>query len=347
MTLDKIKYLGIFTLPVSVAIAFLNVGVLAYTPVLVFFFLVPIFELFLAPDYSNKEGEDRDKAMKDIYYDILLYLMVPLQFGFLFWFLSIVGDDVSAVTKVGRIIGMGLMCGVIGINVGHELGHRLNKFENLFGDLLMLTSLENHFVPYHNRGHHNNVGTPKDPATARMSEPLYFFWFRSQLGSYFQAWQIEINRMKIMKKGALSLKNKMVQYSLSHLFFLGLIYIQFDWVGLTYFFLAAFIGIILLETVNYIEHYGLIRVKNNKGKYERVRRKHSWNSDHVLGRAILFELSRHSDHHFKADRPYQILESREDSPCMPTGYPGMMLMAFVPPLFFKVMNPRVKIAREL
>lgn len=347
MTLDKIKYLGIFTLPVSVAIAFLNVGVLAYTPVLVFFFLVPIFELFLAPDYSNKEGEDRDKAMKDIYYDILLYLMVPLQFGFLFWFLSIVGDDVSAVTKVGRIIGMGLMCGVIGINVGHELGHRLNKFENLFGDLLMLTSLENHFVPYHNRGHHNNVGTPKDPATARMSEPLYFFWFRSQLGSYFQAWQIEINRMKIMKKGALSLKNKMVQYSLSHLFFLGLIYIQFDWVGLTYFFLAAFIGIILLETVNYIEHYGLIRVKNKKGKYERVRRKHSWNSDHVLGRAILFELSRHSDHHFKADRPYQILESREDSPCMPTGYPGMMIMAFVPPLFFKVMNPRVKIAREL
>ena len=347
MTIDKIKYLGIFTLPVSVAIAFLNEGVLAYTPVLVFFFLVPIFELFLAPDYSNKEGEDRDKAMKDIYYDILLYLMVPLQFGFLFWFLSIVGDDVSTVTKVGRIIGMGLMCGVIGINVGHELGHRLNKFENLFGDLLMLTSLENHFVPYHNRGHHNNVGTPKDPATARMSEPLYFFWFRSQLGSYFQAWQIEINRMKIMKKGALSLKNKMVQYSLSHLFFLGLIYIQFDWVGLTYFFLAAFIGIILLETVNYIEHYGLIRVKNNKGKYERVRRKHSWNSDHVLGRAILFELSRHSDHHFKADRPYQILESREDSPCMPTGYPGMMLMAFVPPLFFKVMNPRVKIAREL
>ena len=347
MTIDKIKYLGIFTLPVSVAIAFLNVGVLAYTPVLVFFFLVPIFELFLAPDYSNKEGEDRDKAMKDIYYDILLYLMVPLQFGFLFWFLSIVGDDVSTVTKVGRITGMGLMCGVIGINVGHELGHRLNKFDHLFGDLLMLTSLENHFVPYHNRGHHNNVGTAKDPATARMSEPLYFFWFRSQLGSYFQAWQIEINRMKIMKKGALSLKNKMVQYSLSHLFFLGLIYIQFDWVGLTYFFLAAFIGIILLETVNYIEHYGLIRVKNNKGKYERVRRKHSWNSDHVLGRAILFELSRHSDHHFKADRPYQILESREDSPCMPTGYPGMMLMAFVPPLFFKVMNPRVKIAREL
>ena len=345
--MDKIKYLGIFALPVSVAIAFLNEGVLAYTPIFVFFIIVPLLELMLTPDSSNKEGEEKEKAAKDIYYDILLYLMVPVQYGFLFWFLLIIGNEASTATMIGRVIGMGLMCGVVGINVGHELGHRLNKFETLCGDLLMLTSLENHFVPYHNRGHHNNVGTPDDPATARMSEPLYIFWFRSQVGSYFQAWQIEITRMKIMNRGVFSLNNKMVQYSIVHLLFLGFIFYFFGLIGLIYFVIVAIIGMGLLETVNYIEHYGLIRKKNDKGRYEHVKRKHSWNSDHVLGRAILFELSRHSDHHFKADRPYQLLESREDSPAMPTGYPGMMIMALVPPLFFAVMNQRVKAAREI
>lgn len=345
--MDKIKYLGIFLLPISVAISFLYEGVWAYTPVLVFFIIVPMLELFIPPDTSNKEGEEREKAEHDPYYNILLYLMVPVQYSFLVWYLFIIQDEVALSTTIGRIIGMGLMCGVIGINVGHELGHRLNKLENLFGDLLMLTSLENHFVPYHNRGHHNNVGTPEDPATARLSEPLYLFWMRSHFGSYIQAWQIETTRMQIMKKASLSIQNKMVQYTVAQVLLIVTITLIFGWMGLLYFMIVAIFGILLLETVNYIEHYGLIRVKNDKGRYEHVKRKHSWNSDHVLGRAILFELSRHSDHHYKADRPYQVLESRENSPAMPAGYPGMMLMALVPPLFFAVMNPRVKKAREI
>jgi alkane 1-monooxygenase len=347
MTMDKFKYLAITILPISVAIAFLNNGILAYATMFVFFIIVPVLELIIPPDQTNKEGDDREKAVNDKFYDILLYLMVPVQFGFLFWFLAILQDEVSVVTMIGRVVSMGLMCGIVGINVGHELGHRFNKFENLCGDLLMLTSLENHFVPYHNRGHHNNVATPEDPATARMSEPLYLFWFRSHIGSYKQAWQIEIARMKIMKKRILSFDNKMVKYTIAQIVFVGLIAFLFGLKGVLFFIIVATIGIGLLETVNYIEHYGLIRIKNEKGRYERVKRKHSWNSDHVLGRAILFELSRHSDHHFKADRPYQILESREESPAMPTGYPGMMIMALVPPLFFAVMNPRVVTAREI
>lgn len=347
MNMDKIKYLGIFALPLSVAVAFSFDGVLAFTPVFVFFIVVPLMEFLLPPDRSNKEGLDKEKAEKDPYYNILLFLMLPVQYTFLIWYLFIIQNEASISTTIGRVIGMGIMCGVIGINVGHELGHRLNKFENLIGDLLMLSSLENHFVPYHNRGHHNNVGTPEDPATARLSEPLYLFWLRSHFGSYFQAWQIEFARMTIMKKSGLSIQNKMVQYTVAQAAVLITVTFVFGWLGLMYFLIVAVFGILLLETVNYIEHYGLIRVKNENGRYEHVKRKHSWNSDHVLGRAILFELSRHSDHHYKADRPYQVLESRENSPEMPAGYPGMMLMALVPPLFFAVMNPRVKAAREI
>ncbi len=133
----------------------------------------------------------------------------------------------------------------------------------------------------------------------------------------------------------------MIQYTLLHSLFLGSIYAYFGSAVLIYFLFAALVGIVLLETVNYIEHYGLYRQQRENGNYEQVKRKHSWNSNHVIGRVVLFELSRHSDHHFKADRPYQLMETSDDSPVMPTGYPGMMLLSFIPPLFFKVMNHRV------
>ena len=267
--------------------------------------------------------------------------MLPVQFGFLVYFMFNIQETQSTSDLIGRISSMGLMCGVLGINIGHELGHRSNRFERCIGELLLLSSLENHFLPYHNRGHHTNVGTKSDPATARRDEWLFVFWFRSQIGSYIQAWQIEITRMKIMKKHAYSLENKMIQYTLLHSLFLGSIYAYFGLTVLIYFLFAALVGILLLETVNYIEHYGLYRQQRENGNYEQVKRKHSWNSNHVIGRAVLFELSRHSDHHFKADRPYQLVETSDDSPVMPTGYPGMMVLAFIPPLFFKVMNHRV------
>jgi alkane 1-monooxygenase len=246
----------------------------------------------------------------------------------------------------GKIVSMGIMCGVIGINLGHELGHRLNKVEQLIGEVLLLSSLENHFLPYHNRGHHHNVGTPNDPATARKNELLFIFWFRSQIGSYFQAWQIEKDRLSIQKLSFWHYTNRMIIYTLLHIALLSSIFFIFGFKVLVAFILAAVIGILLLETVNYIEHYGLVRQQKENGTYERVRRWHSWNSNHVLGRIVLFELSRHSDHHYKADRPYQLLESHEESPTMPTGYPGMMLLAVVPPLFFKVMNNRVDATRN-
>ena len=337
----KLKYLSVLSLPICVWISFHSSGILTFLPALYLFIAIPFFELILKVDKSNLSEQEKVLAANDSFYSILLYLMLPVQFGFLVYFMFHIQEAQSTSVLIGRISSMGLMCGVLGINIGHELGHRSNRFERFIGELLLLSSLENHFLPYHNRGHHTNVGTKSDPATARRDEWLFVFWFRSQIGSYIQAWKIEITRMKIMKKHVFSLENKMIQYTLLHSLFLSSIYAYFGLTVLIYFLFAALVGILLLETVNYIEHYGLYRQQRENGNYEQVKRKHSWNSNHVIGRAVLFELSRHSDHHFKADRPYQLVETSDDSPVMPTGYPGMMVLAFIPPLFFKVMNHRV------
>lgn len=340
--MKKLKYLSILALPLTVFISFNSSGIFTFIPVIVFFGLVPLLELALKPDGRNLDENERLLAVEDPFYNWLLYLMLPIQWGFLIYFLIVSSQTNSTLELAGKIASMGIMCGVIGINLGHELGHRTNRLEQLIGEALLLSSLENHFLPYHNRGHHHNVGTSNDPATARKNELLFVFWFRSQIGSYFQAWQIEKERLSIQKLPFFHYSNRMIIYTILHLTLITLIYFFFGIQVMISFLFVALIGILLLETVNYIEHYGLVRNKKENGSYERVRRWHSWNSNHVLGRIVLFELSRHSDHHFKADRPYQLLESHDESPNMPTGYPGMMLLAFVPPLFFRIMNNRIE-----
>jgi alkane 1-monooxygenase len=337
--MKKLKYLSVFSLPVTVWISFHSSGWVTFLPAFVFFLLIPLLEVFLKPNEHNLSQQEKEIASKDSFYDILLYVMFPVQWFFVFYFLFHVTEWNNKVELIGRTGAMATMCGVIGINLGHELGHRLKRWEQLFGEALLFSSLENHFLPYHNRGHHTNVGTPYDPATARRNEPLFVFWFRSHFGSYFQAWQIEFQRMRILKLPLFHWSNRMVVYTILHLIWLVSIYYFFGGKALYFYLWAAGIGILLLETVNYIEHYGLMRRKRENGTYEVVKRWHSWNSNHVIGRVVLFELSRHSDHHFKADRPYQLLESHEDSPVMPTGYPGMMLLSLFPPLFFYVVNP--------
>lgn len=340
--MKSIKYLLVFSLPITVNIAFQAEGWLSFLPVYVFFMLVPFLELILPSRWTTNQASENELHRHAKYYNYLLYSLVFVQWGFVVFFLIAQSSSPDVTTWWGRVVSMGLMCGIIGINVGHELGHRNKRSEKFLGELLLLSSLENHFLPYHNRGHHTNVATPTDPASARKNEPLYFFWFRSQIGSYFQAWQIELTRMQIMGKAKFSFANKMVIYSLSHLLLLLAIWQIFDLTALLAFIAAASIGIMLLETVNYIEHYGLRRELNQNGRYELVKRKHSWNSNHVLGRLILFELTRHSEHHYKPDKPYQLLHSAPEAPTMPTGYPGMMLLSFLPPLFFTVMNAKVE-----
>ena len=342
------KYLLAFTVPATVWVALLADGAWTFLPLVVYFGLVPALELAMSPARDNLDEAARERVEADgRWYDALLYAVAPVQLATLALFLVQVGEPgLSAFEIAGRISAMGICCGVLGINAGHELGHRKGKLARLLGQVAMLTSLENHFAPYHNRGHHRNVATPEDPATARRGEPVYRFWLRSHVGSWLAAWRIEAERLRALGLAPLSPRwlagNAMVVWTGAQVALLVAIALAAGPFALGAFLAAAIVGIGLLETVNYIEHYGLVRERKANGAWERVRHHHSWNSDHPLGRALLFELSRHSDHHFRAGKHYPLLDSLEDSPQMPTGYPGMMLLALVPPLWFRVMHRRIE-----
>lgn len=347
MQLRGLKYLLVHLLPVTVYVSFISEGLLTLLPVFVFFIIVPIIEVFIPPDRSNLDSAVAREESKKLIYDYILLSAVPVQLFFLFYFFDVMGKTpMGSVEFYGRVFSMGLMCGIMGINVGHELGHRRTRWMQLMGEILLLTSLDTHFLPYHNAGHHRNVATPGDSATARKDEWLYWYWLRSHFGSYREAWQLEGKRLAINGKHWFSLGNRMVIYSVANVLVLVSIYHFYDAQILMSFLLAATVGVLLLETVNYIEHYGLLRTKNKKGRYGPVRHHHSWNSDHPIGRLVLFNLSRHSDHHYNGSKKYQVLHSHARSPQMPTGYPGMMLLALIPPLWFSVMNPQLAPYRD-
>ncbi len=341
MNLAPLKYLSVFSLPALAYVSFNSTGWLTYLPLIEAFVLIPILELFFKPNPNNLSEEESKSRLSNKIYDLLVYSVVPVQLIFLFLFLrSMQTPDLDLITKIGRISTMGMLCGVMGINVAHELGHRTKKYEQWMSKALLMTSLYMHFFIEHNRGHHKNVSTSLDPSSARLGESLYKFWFRSVKYTYLSAWKLESKRLNKLGRSAFSISNEMLHFQIIQLSLLALIYYFFGLIVMLYFIIAAIIGFLLLETVNYIEHYGLSRKKEGD-RYERVMPVHSWNSDHVVGRIVLFELSRHSDHHFIASRKYQVLRHMDNSPQMPTGYPGMMMMATIPPLWFSIMNNRL------
>lgn len=338
----------VLLLPLLTWFSFNNHGWMTFLPFIYLFIAMPLLELTLSPDTENFDKVEEKNALDNILYDLQVYLTVPIQLGLLVFFLFAMQEEgLTAIDKMGRILSMGLCCGVFGINVGHELGHRFKVYERWMAKIHLMTSLNMHFMHEHNNHHHKAVSTPEDPATAKYNEPLYVFWFRSITGVYRWSWKLEKERLARENVPFLSIKNQMITDTIIQVSLLVLIGIFFGTLTIVYFMLAALIGHLLLETINYIEHYGLMRKKLANGAYERVTPQHSWNSDHVLGRIHLFELSRHSDHHYRAGRKYQILRHMDESPQMPTGYPGMMLLATIPPLWFKVMNKRVKNIHQL
>lgn len=341
--------------------SFFGTGYICWAPLVHAFVFIPILELFIEKSEVNMTAAEEEMAKANKVYDWMLYLIVPMQFLALYVFLNrLQQPNLYWLDIAGHVVAMGLLCGIFGINVGHELGHRVNIWEQRMAKALLLSSLYMHFFIEHNKGHHKNVATPDDPASSRLNEPIYSFYFRTIWYSYLSAWQIANNEVKkklnstenFTKNGnsffnekikiIFSLKNEMLQTQIIQLLFVTLIGYIFGLNIMLYFIAAAFIGAMLLETVNYIEHYGLQRKRNESGNYERTLPIHSWNSDHVLGRLFLFELSRHSDHHYLTSRKYQILKSHENAPQLPTGYPGSMLLSLVPPLWFKVMNKRIE-----
>jgi alkane 1-monooxygenase len=340
--IKALKYSTVFFIPFLAIIGFRYGGIWTYAVFIYSFILVPVLELAFVPSEKNLNVATNEIIAEDRMFDYMLYLVLPLHYGVIFlFFYSLKNFEYSFAETIGLIVSVGLSCGVMGINVAHELGHRSKWYEKLFAKLLLLSSFYMHFFIEHNRGHHKNVSTLEDPASARLSENLYSFWLRSIVNSYFSAWKIEAKSLKLKKIPVVSLKNEMMIYQIIQLAYLVILTYFFGiYITMAYLF-AAVIGILLLETVNYIEHYGLQRNKVNEFRYENVTEIHSWNSNHILGRLTLFELSRHSDHHFHPGKKYQYLNHYENSPQMPTGYPGMMLLSLVPPLWFKIMNKRI------
>jgi len=323
-------------------LAFNNTGILCWVPLLYVFFFIPVLELFIAPDPKNMDAIEEQLAKDNKIYDFIIWMTVPLQFILLYIFLGSLKQDIAPIDIAGRIIAMGLLCAAFGINAAHELGHRSNAFEQLLSKLLLLTSLYMHFFIEHNKGHHKHVATPHDPSTAKFKQSVYAFWMQTFIGTYLSAWHIAIDESKKKNRAIPMLNNEMFLFQLIQL---GLVLTILYFFGLTImlcFMGAALMGATLLETVNYIEHYGLSREKGEGDLYERVKPHHSWNSNHVIGRLMLFELSRHSDHHYLASRKYQILRNMEDAPQMPTGYPGMIVLSLFPPIWFSIMHKQMK-----
>ncbi|MCW9015466.1 MAG: alkane 1-monooxygenase [Kangiellaceae bacterium] len=336
------RYLFFFTVPLAGWISLTAQSYWSFFALAYSFGAIPLIELLIPADHNNYSQKKLESLKSSRAFDYIVYLALPFYIALLVMFLNELSSlDRLDYIGIGKVVAFGLMAGVMGINVGHELGHRHNRFERGIGELLLVFSMQTHFLPYHNHGHHRYVATKDDPATARENEWVYHFWFRSQLGSYFAAWRIEWHRLSRKNKNPLSLKNRMIRYSVLELALIIAITYLYGFSVLIGYLSACLIGALLLETVNYIEHYGLVRRLYENGRLERVTPLHSWNSDHVLGRALLFELSRHSDHHANASKPYQLLESYPNSPQMPTGYPGMMLLSLIPPLWFKVMNAKL------
>ncbi len=342
-SIKAFKYITPFILYVLSLLAFQGEGLICYTPLLYTFFAIPFLELFIKASAANLDEVEESLAKQNKLYDFILYAAVIMQYYSLWIFLnSLQAPALSTATIVGRVISMGLLCGSFGINVAHELGHRVNKMEQTFSKMLLLTSLYMHFFIEHNKGHHKHVATASDPSTAKYNQSVYVFWPQTLIGTYLSAWKIAKEELEKKGKSWFSINNEMLLFQLIQVAFVLGIYLFFGLIVTLCFLIAALLGVLLLESVNYIEHYGLTRNETENHQFERVQPHHSWNSNHIIGRLMLFELSRHSDHHYLASRKYQVLRSFDNAPQMPTGYPGMILLSLVPPLWFKVMNNQMK-----
>jgi len=340
--MKDLKYLIAYLLPLTTVIGLYAKGSLSFLTPVTAFILVPIVETLLPENEANNSKEEKERKKEHRLFDWLLYLNVPIIFSVLTYFLWSLNHVTYALAElVGLTFSIGVALGSNGINVAHELGHRKKPWERFLGKFLLLPSLYMHFYIEHNFGHHQNAATKEDPASAKYNQSVYSFWVTSTIGQYKSAWKIQMQLLKRLQKPFFSSKNDMFWYSLFQSIYLISVFILFGKLAVLIAVLIAVASVLLLETINYIEHYGLRRNKTDSGRYERVMETHSWNSNHVLGRMMLYELTRHSDHHKRAHKKYQILEYHETSPQMPYGYPTSMVLSLLPPLWFRLMNPRV------
>lgn len=337
-----LKYLSAYSLPFMVALGVYFQGVFTFLTPVYAFVCIPILETLLPADSRNLQAEERKRKAVSKIFDGMLYGNIPIVYAM--WVINLyvlLFTSLTVMETVGILVSQGILIGSNGINVAHELGHREKWWERFLGKTLLLPSFYNHFYVEHNWGHHLNVGTPEDPATAKVNQTVYSFWYTSVTRQYVNAWHIQ---KKLLSKENLPfwhIRNDMLGATAAQVILLVIVFGIGGVKGVFFTLCMALISFLLLETINYIEHYGLIRQKTASGRYERVREIHSWNSNHIIGRMVLYELTRHSDHHFRASKHYQLLDYHDESPQLPFGYPTSMVIALVPPLWFRWMNHRI------
>jgi alkane 1-monooxygenase len=318
-----------------------GLGVMWWIGPLVVFGLIPLFDLVVGRDSSNPPESVLKRLEDDRYYRMCTYVFIPIQYAALViaaWQWSEGG--LSTADKAGLAVTVA-MVGGIAINTAHELGHKRKRAEKWLSKVALAQSGYGHFFIEHNRGHHVRVATPEDPASARLGESFWEFLPRTVIGSVRSAWGLERVRLQRLGEHALSVHNDILNAWAMTLALWGALAAVFGAGILPWLLIQALIGASLLEVVNYLEHYGLLRQRQDDGRYERCRPEHSWNSDNIASNLFLYHLQRHSDHHANPTRRYQALRHFEDLPELPSGYATMILLAYITPLWFRVMDRRV------
>jgi alkane 1-monooxygenase len=309
------------------------------------FVIVPLVEVVFPPRRDTADAETYKSRARDPHFTQLLHLLAWSVFaGLAVYLWRMTGAELTLLERIGMTASTGTLLGAGGIVVAHELGHRRRALDRGVAQALLHASWYSHFYVEHNEGHHYNVATPHDAATARLGEGFWLYLPRVVFQTFTSA--LRTGRQMALRQGrsGWGVANPTVRMVCVQALLAVVCAFALGWIGLAYWFLVGLVGILHLELVDYIEHYGLSRARLADGSYEPVAPRHSWNSDHLFGRLLLFELPRHSDHHAQAARPYQALRSVDGAPQLPFGYPAMMILALLPPVWKRIMDPRCQAA---
>jgi alkane 1-monooxygenase len=332
-----------YLMPLCVAMGYHFGGKYTFLTPFITFVIIPILDLIIGVDQANPSHEETEALAQKLSFRLVTILYLPIQTGLIIWGAHLVNHaQLSIIEWMGLVFSVGIMSGGIGITIAHELSHKKNLLEQTLGKILLLSASYMHFYIEHNLGHHVHVCTPKDPATARFGESFYRFYPRTVIGSFRSAWKIELGRLQRTGYAKWSWRNQMLWFIALPILFAVALGFAFGWKAPLFFFAQSFAGFSLLELVNYLEHYGLERQELAPGHYEKVTIMHAWNTAHRVTNYFLFKLQRHADHHVHPVRRYQTLRTFDESPQLPAGYPTMILLALVPPLWRRVMDPRVR-----
>ena len=338
-------WMSLLLVPVAIIGALHGGWTVLLLPVVTWYFF-SILDAFLGLNTDNADLDTEEGQLT--WYKAITLIWAPVQFALLFWMIWYVtgpgGAHLSTLETIVLFFGVGVITGTVGINYAHELMHQKDKAERFLGDVLLAMVLYSHFRSEHLRVHHLHVGTPRDPVTARYNEGFHRFFPRVLKESLVSSFKAEKALLARKNLAWTDRRNPFWRYWGLQAFMLVLAGLIGGWAGLALFVWQAFVAVWQLELVNYVEHYGLTRKHLGDGKYEHVKPQHSWNAAHKASNWLLINLQRHSDHHYKPDRRFPLLQNydEDEAPQLPYGYPIMTMAAMIPPVWRRVMNPRVR-----